>query len=466
MMRLIKAPATRRTAAIALCAGGLSLFWTAAATQVGPPDRGSGPRLSAHGFPKLFIQLQGYAPGGGRVGEASYRDLLVLDAELVASHPGYFGPKGLVRSFNKNAVIVVYFSAADVIPGNTAPVNAGFIAGVKDAWYLKDTAGARFKLFELPGGVWTEMLNQTTAVNAFLPNYLKKKVMSAGLADGIFFDWVTDDISWLNYRTAAPGGPPDIDNDGQADSDAKLNARWVAGMKTMLRKARAAFPAGSLIIGNSGGVTEASYGHVVDGLMIENFTGAEWAFMMRKHWTHLRTGRRHNLSLIMANGSAKDFKTMRYVLCSTLMFNGYFTYTNTGCYLATWWFDEYGVDPASGRAAKSLSGRRYLGLPAGDAFNVAKPAEKLKTILSSDDYADAATEVWRRDFKNGIVLVNPSRSSVTVELGGTFRKIKGTVDQAFNDGRRLSRLSLPSRSGAVLLKLPNASLFSPRERIK
>ncbi len=44
------------------------------------------------------------------------------------------------------------------------------------------------------------------------------------------------------------------------------------------------------------------------------------------------------------------------------------------------------------------------------------------------------TNLWRRDFQNGIVLVNPGPSALTVDLGGTFRRIAGVVDPVNNDG--------------------------------
>ena len=42
--------------------------------------------------------------------------------------------------------------------------------------------------------------------------------------------------------------------------------------------------------------------------------------------------------------------------------------------------------------------------------------------------------VWRRDFDNGIVLVNPKgNGSQTVSLGGTFTKLKGTQAPTVNE---------------------------------
>jgi hypothetical protein len=414
---------------------------------------GADSRLSSHSFPKLFIQLQSYLPGLVKIKEASFRDLLVIDAEVVPNNPEFLGAYGVIRTANPGAVILAYFSAADIIPGNTATINAGFMSLLKEVWYLKDIYGARFKLFELSPGFWTDMLNLTMGVNSFLPKYLNNSVLSKNLVDGIFYDWINDDISWLNHRTDVPCGLPDLNNDGRPESDEALNKRWIAGTKTLLTNSAKFFLPGSLIMGNSGGVTEHTYGNKVDGLMIENFLGANWAYMMRKHIRHLSYSRRHTLSMIMANARQTDYKTMRYSLCSALMFNGYFAYTNkSGAYMATWWYDEYSVDTASGKAVKSLKYKGYLGKPLGDAFNVLKASEKLKTVLLSENYLEARNKVWRRDFKNGIVLINPSDKNVTVDLGGEFRKIKGVYDKAFNNGSRIKTILLAKKSGVVLLR--------------
>jgi hypothetical protein len=186
--------------------------------------------------------------------------------------------------------------------------------------------------------------------------------------------------------------------------------------------------------------------------MIENFLGGDWAYMMKKHLGHLTYSRRSTLSMVMANGRNKDYKAMRYSLSSTLMFNGYFTYTNKGSYLATWWYDEYSVDLASGKAEKSLGHKGYLGKPLGNAYNVLNPQEKLGNVLMSENYSVADDKVWRRDFTQGIVLVNPSNKDVVVELGGEFRKIKGIYDKSFNAGERIREIFLVKKSGAILLR--------------
>jgi len=139
-------------------------------------------------------------------------------------------------------------------------------------------------------------------------------------------------------------------------------------------------------------------------------------------------------------------------LGSALMFDGYFCFTNrTGAYKSARWYDEYSVDARSGRAEQKLEYKGYLGRPLGPAFNVEKPSESLQSVLYSKP-TKASSKAWRRDYENGIVLVNPDDETRTVKLNGSFRKIRGKMDPAFNDGSVINEISLSPNSGAILLR--------------
>jgi hypothetical protein len=62
-----------------------------------------------------------------------------------------------------------------------------------------------------------------------------------------------------------------------------------------------------------------------------------------------------------------------------------------------------------------------------------------------------ATSVYRRDFQNGIVLVNPSGSAQTVPLGQPFRRILGTVDPVVNDGGVVTQVTVPAADALFLI---------------
>ena len=412
-------------------------------------------RLERHGWPRLFVQIQGYTPEATTLREAASWDVLVLDAELVVNEPEWLGAKGALRGHNPDSVVLAYFSAADVIPGNTAIVNHGFIDGVEDAWYARDTAGARLRLFPL-GDKWSEMLDLTGPVNEFMPRYLADEVLGKGLVDGLFYDWICDGMAWVSDRSPSPSGPLDLDRDGGVETDTEVDAAWVDGTRRLLANSRAAFPAGSLILGNGGWAFDDRYRDILNGRMVEEFlvgeasAGLGWLEVMRGHYIMGLVCEEPRVQLIMANGRRDDYRLMRYALASALMFDGYFCYTNRGAYQSAWWYDEYAVDRATGKAERSLEHKGYLGAPLGEAWNADNPGDLLGDLLALAD-SRAETEVWRRDFEHGVVLVNPTGQRREVELGGRYRRIAGLVDPAFNDGTTLTAITLEPRSGAVLL---------------
>lgn len=60
-------------------------------------------------------------------------------------------------------------------------------------------------------------------------------------------------------------------------------------------------------------------------------------------------------------------------------------------------------------------------------------------------------ELWRRDFQEGIVLVNATSSTQVVSLGAMFQKIDGAQDHIVNSGELTDQVSLPSSDGIILL---------------
>jgi hypothetical protein len=61
--------------------------------------------------------------------------------------------------------------------------------------------------------------------------------------------------------------------------------------------------------------------------------------------------------------------------------------------------------------------------------------------------------VYRRDFENGVALVNPKRNgpqTVTIEEG--FRRFLGTQDPAVNNGQPAGQIALKAGDGIVLVR--------------
>jgi Carbohydrate binding domain/Hypothetical glycosyl hydrolase family 15 len=93
------------------------------------------------------------------------------------------------------------------------------------------------------------------------------------------------------------------------------------------------------------------------------------------------------------------------------------------------------------------------------AFNVGLTAGN---IWFDDVHLQAgATNVWRRDFQNGTVLVNPSSYNLTIPLERSFRKILGTVDPGVNNGATVNQVTVPANDALFLIgddRIPPAAV--------
>jgi hypothetical protein len=62
------------------------------------------------------------------------------------------------------------------------------------------------------------------------------------------------------------------------------------------------------------------------------------------------------------------------------------------------------------------------------------------------------SSIWRRDFQNGIVLVNPTERSLSVPLEAAYRRILGTRAPAVNNGAIGSTMTVPAGDALFLLR--------------
>ncbi|TFG88829.1 MAG: hypothetical protein E4H17_01720 [Gemmatimonadales bacterium] len=97
---------------------------------------------------------------------------------------------------------------------------------------------------------------------------------------------------------------------------------------------------------------------------------------------------------------------------------------------------------------------------------------QLKLFLAAADgdvwlddvhFQEGATNLYRRDFQNGIVLVNPAAQALTVPLGRTFQKILGAADPVVNDGSRVTEVTVPPSDAIFLLGGDGVSPATPRD---
>jgi len=134
-------------------------------------------------------------------------------------------------------------------------------------------------------------------------------------------------------------------------------------------------------------------------------------------------------------GDVDDYQFFRYAFATCLMNAAFFDYSPANEYIfgTVEWFDEFDL---AGKADTN-----WLGLSISDPPK--RPWQK---------------GVYRRDFENGVALVNPrGNGKVTVTIEDGFRRINGKQDPVVNNGRQTNQITLKDGDGIVLISnTPNS----------
>jgi len=102
----------------------------------------------------------------------------------------------------------------------------------------------------------------------------------------------------------------------------------------------------------------------------------------------------------------------------------------------TWQQYQIALTPAMSATVKL---QFYLGYIDGDVW------------LDGMHLQAGSTTLFRRDFQNGTVLVNPASSSMSVPLGGPYRRILGYRDPVVNDGATITTITVPPNDARFLI---------------
>jgi hypothetical protein len=169
---------------------------------------------------------------------------------------------------------------------------------------------------------------------------------------------------------------------------------------------------------------------VLNGGLIESMIGfnyspetwGSWNEMMREYRLIMASVVQPQLVIFGQVGVAGDYRGFRYGFASCLMDNGYYEFSLAAdAYSGTFWFDEFNT--------------------------------KLGYATSSPPTAAWQKGVYRRDFDNGIALINPRGNGVqTVQLETSYHKISGTQDPVTNNGQTVQTVTLQDRDGIILLR--------------
>jgi hypothetical protein len=243
--------------------------------------------------------------------------------------------------------------------------------------------------------------------------------------DGLFMD----NVFWK------PRVDGDWNRDGKVDSqnDPTVQSWLRQGYARYFSLAHTLMP-GKYQIGNITDWADApgplpEYQNMANGGVLEAFIGKSYSYEAWGGWKgmmdryHKIMGMAAQPKLVIFNqiGDPNDYRSMRYGLGSCLLDDGYYSFSNQSQgYHGVFWFDE--LDAKLGAASPPPTAAWSQG-------------------------------VWRRDFDNGIVLVNPKGNGAqTVTLDTDYVKIKGVQDPVTNNGQVVRTVTLQDRDGIILMR--------------
>jgi len=354
-------------------------------------------------------------------------DILILDMENQVSSPEKIKQ---IRKLHPGIKILAYVTSQEIKNDSLGIMRAKLKSGVSDSWYLRRSNGDKISFW--PG---TTMLNPTDLCpvshgqrwNEYLANFMNNEVLSSGLWDGVFYDNAWGNLTWFT------GSNVDLNLNGQPNSD--IDKHWNTGMAALFNMTRDQSSADYVIVGNA---MTRDYADDLNGVMYENFQNHIWHDVMYAIKTELSGKLKPRIIIINANtnntNNQQDYRTMRYGLGSALVGGAYYSFDNGDQnHGQTWWYDEYSVN---------------LGNPVGEAQTI-------------DGKTQITEDVWRRDYENGLALVNATGNEQTVDLGQDYEKIIGRQDPSVNDGAIVDNVQLGAHDGLILRKITQDIFDTP-----
>jgi hypothetical protein len=176
----------------------------------------------------------------------------------------------------------------------------------------------------------------------------------------------------------------------------------------------------------------------IEGGILERVMHWERSIEAKEGWHTLRLWYKWTMGYMKApklvvfnvQGEPDDYRFFRYAFATCLMDDGYFDYSPEGTYNfgTVQWFDEFDL---AGSARTDWMGRA-ISPPQNSAWK---------------------SGVYRRDFENAVVLVNPrGNGERTVSLESGLKRFNGKQDPKTNNGQPVSSVRLLDGDGIVLLR--------------
>jgi len=332
-------------------------------------------------------------------------DLLVLPSEAQVYNPSF---SENIRELNPDILLLAYIPTVSWNNVWQDRLHRNLYSGIDDSYWLKTKTSSEVSIWD-----GTKALDLTSGWNDYLAQFVSDEVLYNGYWDGVFYDEVSDSISWVG-------------NIKLSNNASNVDNAWQDAYVDLFSKTRSLIGNDKIIITN--GSSNLDYVSYVNGRMFESFPtpwegNGSWNTNIANYFT-LENASKYDPVIILNSdtnnsGDNDNYQKVRFGLSSTLLGDGFFGFDfGTQSHAQIWQYDEYDA---------------YIGSARSDA-------------------EQESNGTWSREFTNGKVIVNPTSSAQTVKLGGEFEKLHGEQDQEFNDGSIVSSVTLDSKDGAILVR--------------
>jgi len=386
--------------------------------------------------PTTFPKLLGMQIGAANYDNVSYQQQMAQFDVVILSFPNNWStPTFTVRAvvqalkaLNPN-ILVGQYSILDAAHNNGLDPDISNTLNANN-WWLKDESGAQLQKisdvnnwninytawtqFDANGNQYPQWYAQRTYNNFFslVPEL-----------DIWYFDDVTQKPSNLVADWKQQGASQfNTDIDVQTAHYNAHAAEWSAAQLLAPNLIQMGSNVDNdLSIPQWNGKLGAAYLEGIMGLnwSIENSAG--WVAMMQRYYNTVNNTVAPHIIGFNVQNDPTNYSFFRYAYASCLMNNGYFSFTDpTVGYSSIAWFDEYNV--------------------------------KLGTAIDTPPRVDTL-QVVKRHFQNGMVIVNPTTSTVNVPVESGYSHFVGQQDPVTNDGSAVNgSITMPAKSGIVLIQ--------------
>jgi hypothetical protein len=362
-----------------------------------------------------------------------------LNFAILNVYPGWAGSNGMtmnqavtaIKAINPNIVVALYTDIMENPTPSGGAFGAVWTQLTNNTWWLYPT-GSSGSLISAYTGDSATNITLYTPTNSSGQHYVDWRaqwnvssfITPSPAVDGLY----TDVVGWEPLYSG------DYNRDGTTDSPSNPTVQtwWRQGyaqyFKDLKSQMSGKYQFGNVSTWGNPNATFPEFQGMLQGGVMEGMIGASWSYESTG-WQYMMTAYRKIMAAVASPqlvifeqyGSTTDYQSMRYGLTSCMMDNAYFQFVNGTTTSGVVWFDEYNA--ALGPATSNPSTTAYQ------------------------------NGVYRRDFQNGIALVNPKGNGTqTVTLETSYKHLTGTQDSSVNNGQTVTSVTLNDRDGVILLR--------------